>query len=85
MCDMASLMPPHPRTVQMLSSDCSIHQIKKLWSGRVWVESLLESSQPPAVWSQHGLWIPLVQVFPESLCMSGVEAGRSDTAVDGTV
>ena len=57
MCDMASLMPPHPRTVQRLSSDCSIHQIKKLWSGRVWVESLLESSQPPAVWSQHGLWI----------------------------
>lgn len=38
--------------------------------------------QPPAVWSQHGLRIPLVQAFAEP-CMSGVEAGRSDTAVDG--
>lgn len=55
-CDTASLMPPHQITVEMPLSDYShVHRVKKLWSGWVWVESLLKSSQIPAVWSQHGL------------------------------
>lgn len=59
--DMTSLMPPKQITIKTPLSDCSyIQYINKLWSGWVWVESLLKSSQSLAAWFGLVLRISLV-------------------------